>query len=250
LFEGQKSVEVNEIDQCREVKRSMRESPISSVDWERAIYIDFESRVRDPESILGVACDGSWYVYILERTLWSAKPYGHPRGSVEALPVLEAISVIRERAIAERRIVAAWSSREKDGILKSPGISQSEANWWDLNLIDAKISAKRMARALSINIRPRKSIMGKGINRSPLASFFEATNYEVPHVHGPGNAAKRILYVRNQIEAKGSFDLITRAAKTKWTNGLSHNYHDCVGLGHVMRTLSLRYEAKFGRPLS
>jgi hypothetical protein len=157
---------------------------------------------------------------------------------------LEAFEAIRQRAVAERRMVAAWSSREGDGIRETHGLPQVDEEWWEANLVDAKKYAKRMARELKILIQPRASTMGKGQNKHSLASYMEATGYQVPVIHGPGNAAQRILYVRKQILAKGSFDVITRSAKTKWTNGLSHNYHDCMGLRHVMVSLSQMFESK------
>ena len=72
----------------------------------------------------------------------------------------------------------------------------------------------------------------------------EATDYKVPAIHGPGNTAQRILYVRNQVLRKGNFDAISPSAKTKWTNVLSHNYHDCVGLRHVMVSLAEMYNIR------
>ena len=213
-------------------------------DWKRAIYIDFESRVKDPESLLGLACEGRWSVWILEPELWSAASYSHPKGEVKAMEPLEAFEAIRQRAVAERRMVAAWSSREGDGIRETHGLPQGDEEWWDSNLVDAKKYAKKMARELKMPIRPRASNMGKSLNKHSLASYMEATGYQVPAIHGPGNAAQRILYVRKQILAKGSFDVITRSAKTKWTNGLSHNYHDCMGLRHVMVSLSQMFESK------
>lgn len=224
----------------------MHRTPSSPEDWRRAVYIDFEGRVKDPASILGMACEGVWSVDVIEPELWSAAAYGHPRGKVRAVEPLSALHAIRQRAEFERRIVAAWSSREKSAILETYGRHSGDGAWWEENLLDAKDYAKTMARNLKIPIRPRQSNMGTGDNKHPLASYMEATGYTVPAVHGPGNAAQRILYVREQIRAKGSFDAITRSAKTKWTNGLSHNYHDCIGLGHVMVSLSTHWAREFG----
>jgi hypothetical protein len=223
----------------------MHPTPPSPEDWRRAIYIDFEGRVKDPESILGMACEGAWSVDIIEPELWSAAAYQHPRGEVRSTEPLPALHAIRQRAESECRIVAAWSSREASAISRTFGLHSRDATWWEKNLLDAKVYAKTMARDLKIPIQPRKSNMGKGDNKHSLASYMEATGYKVPAVHGPGNAAQRILYVREQILAKGSFDAITRSAKTKWTNGLSHNYHDCIGLGHVMVSLSVDWARKF-----
>lgn len=174
----------------------------------------------------------------MEPLLWQADEYGHPKGDVHSATPLVAYEVIRDGAVGEGRLVVAWSSRELDAILKTPGISSSEASWWSKNLIDGKRHAKWMARELAIKIEPRKSSMSKGENKNSLASFMKATGYKVPAIHGPGNTSQRILYVRNQVLRKGHFNAISSSAKTKWTNVLSHNYHDCVGLRHVMVSLS------------
>lgn len=207
-------------------------------DWKRAIYIDFEGRVNDPESLLGVACEGQWIVYILEPLLWSAATHGHNKGQVVAITKIEALRLIRNRAETESRVIAAWSHREQDAILQTPEITAEERSWWLTNLIDAKRPAKKMARASGIHIEGRKSTRSGGVNKNSLASYMHATGYRVPRIHGPNNSAQRILYVRNQIISKGSFENITSTAKRKWTNGLSHNLHDCIGLAHVMTFLA------------
>jgi hypothetical protein len=222
------------------VAKALRQ--IQLVDWQRAIYIDFESRMKDPESLLGHACEGTWSVYIIEPELWSAASHGHAKGQIIAETVQEALRAIRTRAEAEQRIIAAWSSREHEGISHTLQLSESERQWWADNLVDAKKYAKPMARQLNLVIRQRKSSIGKGMNKHSLASYMEAVGYKVPAMHGPNNAAQRILYVRRQILAKGSFDAITPTAKKKWANGLSHNYHDCIGLEYVMTRLATRAE--------
>ena len=219
-------------------------SEYSTEDWREAIYIDFEGRVKDPPTLLGMCCRDNWNVQVLEPLLWQADEYGHPKGDVFSATPLNAYEVIRDGAVGEGRLVVAWSSRELDAILKNPGITSREASWWSKNLIDGKKHAKKMARKLAIKIEPRKSSMGKGENKNSLASFMKATGYKVPAIHGPGNTSQRILYVRNQVLRKGNFDEISSSAKTKWTNVLSHNYHDCVGLRHVMVSLSEMCEAK------
>jgi len=219
-------------------------SEYSIEDWREAIYIDFEGRVKDPPTLLGMCCRDNWDVEVLEPLLWQAVEYGHPKGDVFSATPLNAYEVIRDGAVGEGRLVVAWSSRELDAILKNPGITSREASWWSKNLIDGKKHAKKMARKLAIKIESRKSSMGKGENKNSLASFMKATGYKVPAIHGPGNTSQRILYVRNQVLRKGNFDEISSSAKTKWTNVLSHNYHDCVGLRHVMVSLSEMCEAK------
>jgi hypothetical protein len=200
--------------------------------------------MKDPESLLGHACEGTWSVYIIEPELWSSASHGHAKGQVIAETVQEALKAIRRRAEAEQRIIAAWSSREHEGISNTLELSESECQWWADNLVDAKKYAKPMARQLNLTIKPRKSVIGGGMKKHSLASYMEAVGYKVAALHGPNNAAQRILYVRRQILAKGSFDAITPTAKKKWANGLSHNYHDCVGLAFVMTALAGRTEQR------
>jgi len=209
-----------------------------SPDWKRAIYIDFEGRVKDPESILGYSCEGVWGAFVIEESLWPAALLGHLRGEIKTSLPVDALNEIQAIAKSEQRVVACWSEREIGAISGTPGISAEQENWWRSHLVNAKEPAKKMARALGLSIAPRQSRRGGGPNRNPLSSYMSATGYVVPPIHGPDNAAQRILYMRNQLLLKGSVELVSRAAKTKWTNGLSHNYHDCVGLGHVMMTLA------------
>ena len=65
-------------------------SEYSTEDWREAIYIDFEGRVKDPPTFLGMCCRDSWDVDILEPLLWSAEDYGHPKGEVFSLTPLVA----------------------------------------------------------------------------------------------------------------------------------------------------------------
>jgi hypothetical protein len=206
--------------------------------------------MKDPESLLGHACEGSWSVFIIEPELWSAALHGHAKGKVVAETVQEALRALRTRAEAEQRIIAAWSSRELEGISNILELTERERQWWADNLVDAKKYAKPMARQLNLTIRPRKSVIGGGMKKHPLASYMDAVGYKVPVIHGPNNAAQRILYVRRQILAKGSFDAITPTAKKKWANGLSHNFHDCVGLAFVMTALAGRVEQRSSRKQS
>jgi len=215
---------------------------IRFADWERAIFIDFEGRVKDPPSLLGHACDGVWSVYVIEPELWSAARHGHAKGKVVAESLQVALRELRDRAERESRLIAAWSMREIDAIKATQGLTSDEYRWWEFHLLDAKKYAKPMARNLNLVIQSRESSRSKKQNKNPLASYMDALNYKVPSLHGPNNAAQRILYVRNQILAKGSFEAITPTAKGKWARGLSHNYHDCIGLYVVMTSLSRKIE--------
>jgi hypothetical protein len=208
-------------------------------DWARAIYIDFEGRMHEPASFLGVACDGVWSVSIIEPALWPLAERGHSLGEVEAGSAHEVFKKIRERAVSERRLIVAWSEREEKEILETPGLTQEDRDWWADNLINGLALARTWAKKLSLRIEPKKSNRGS-TNNNPLSSYLKVIGYNVPSGLGSGLAAQRILHVRKQLTAKtkiGDVEKMTRTAKSKWTRGLGHNYHDCIGLSLVMLTL-------------
>jgi len=73
----------------------------------------------------------------------------------------------------------------------------------------------------------------RGINRLEL--FLELIGYDVPPIHGSGNSAARIQYVRDKLASRrGDYSKVTQAAKVKWTNGLKHNRYDCDGLRELV----------------
>lgn len=208
-------------------------------DWARAIYIDFEGRMHEPASFLGVACEEVWSVSIIEPALWPLAERGHSLGEVEAGSAHEVFKKIRERAVSEQRLIVAWSEREEKEILETPGLTQEDRDWWADNLINGLDLARTWAKKLSLRIEPKKSNRGS-TNNNPLSSYLKVIGYNVPSGLGSGLAAQRILHVRKQLTAKtkiGDVEKMTRTAKSKWTRGLGHNYHDCIGLSQVMMTL-------------
>jgi hypothetical protein len=67
--------------------------------------------------------------------------------------------------------------------------------------------------------------------------------YSVPATHGPGNTGARISYIRERLPSRGgNFCRLTPTTKSKWTNVLQHNRHDCVG----MRAVVMRAAADLG----
>jgi hypothetical protein len=205
-------------------------------DWRQAIYIDFEGRMFEPASFLGVACDGVWFASIIEPVLWPLAERKHSLGEVRAAEAVEVLRELKHKAVHERRLIVAWSEREEKEILETPGLTQEDCDWWADNLINGLDLARTWAKKLSLRIEPKKSNRGS-TNKNPLSSYLKAIGYNVPPGLGSGLAAQRILHVRKQLTAKtkiGDIEKLTRTAKSKWTRGLGHNYHDCIGLSQVM----------------
>lgn len=216
----------------------MARNPTSD-DWRRAIYIDFEGRMQEPASFLGVACERSWSASIIEPVLWPLAERRHSLGEIKAAKATDAFREIHQKAVNEQRLVVAWSEREEREILETPGLTQDERDWWACNVVNGLDVARGWSKKLSLPIEPKKSNRGL-TNKNPLLSYLKVIGYNVPPGLGSGLAAQRILHVRKQLSAKtklGDISKMTRTAKSKWTRGLGHNYHDCIGLSQVMQTL-------------
>jgi hypothetical protein len=195
--------------------------------------------MNEPASFLGVACEGVWSASILEPALFPLVERRHALGEVKTAVAVELFGQLRQRAVDERRLIVAWSEREEVEILGTPGLTEEQRAWWRGNLVNGLDVARSWSKTLSLPIEPEKSSRG-GTNKNPLSSYLKVIGYDVPPGLGSGLAAQRILHLRKQFSAKISLSDIskmTRTAKSKWTRGLGHNYHDCIGLSRVMLTL-------------
>lgn len=202
----------------------------------RAICIDFEGRRHDPPSLLGVACEGEWSATIIEPALWPMAARGSRHGVVTTGDTLSVVRAVQQRAIDEDRLVMAWSIREIEAI--TAVVTDDEMAWWWRNLVNALQLARRWKVRNELHVTIESITVGKRVNRNPLASYMKAIGYEVPPMHGVGNTARRILFVREALERRGDAESLTPTAKAKWTNLLEHNRHDCLGLAAVMEQVA------------
>lgn len=219
--------------------RSKRASAVhlSSSEAIRALCIDFEGTAKDSASFLGVFCEGVWEVSILEAVLHPAV-VEHPRGRLVAREPIDCYRALQRRAISENRRVVAWSTREVDEITSCPGLTGPELEWWRSHLVNALPPAKSWAKRTGIEIPVIPSTRGGHENKWSLSGFRRATGYpKIPALFEPGKTASRIRTVRGQLIKRGSYASLTGVAKRKWTNVLTHNYHDCAGLAHVIRVV-------------
>ncbi|NDD98112.1 MAG: hypothetical protein EBZ93_11550, partial [Actinobacteria bacterium] len=204
----------------------------------RAIFIDFEGTEKDPASFLGYWCDGTWEVALLESGLEAAAHYPHRLGSLHVSTSVEVCRRLQERAVREDRRIVAWSSRELTEILTIDDLTTDEKNWWEANLFNALPPAKAWARRTGTEIPTIPGKRGKELNKWSLSGFRKATGYpDLAALFEPGTTASRIRYVRSQLAKRGEFTALTPVAKRKWVNVLTHNFHDCAGLAHVVSTV-------------
>ena len=203
----------------------------------RAMCIDFEGTARDPASFLGVFCEGDWEVLVLEEVMHLAI-VEHPLGRLNASRPADAFRSLRARALEEDRRVVAWSSRELDEIAACTDLTEEEIEWWRSHLVNALPPAKAWAKRSGVAIPVISSTHGGSENKWSLSGFRRATGYqEISALFEPGKTASRIRTVRDQLVRHGSHAAMTPVAQAKWTKVLTHNYHDCAGLAHVLRVV-------------
>ena len=207
----------------------------------RAIFIDFEGTAVDPATFLGAWCEGEWTVTLLERAFDSLVETGQPKGTLRTSEPLDAFQSLRSRAELEQRRIVAWSSRELNEITGTHGMDASEIEWWSEHLLNALPPAKKWAKRNGITVPEIKAPRGGRANRWSLSGFRKATDYgEVAKLFEPGSTASRIRSVRHQLQTRPDYRDLTPVAKRKWTNVLTHNFHDCAGLAHVVQTIACR----------
>jgi len=212
---------------------------LSCAEATRAIFIDFEGTATDRATFLGAWCEGEWTVAILERAFDPLVDKGHPKGVIYASEPLEAFRALHRRAQREDRPIVAWSTRELSEIVSTDGISAGEVKWWSESLVNALPPAKRWAKRTGTTVPEIKATRGGRANRWSLSGFRMATEYgEVARLFEPGSTASRIRSVRGQLQTRSNYSDLTAVAKRKWTNVLTHNFHDCAGLAHVVRTVA------------
>lgn len=212
---------------------------ISESQLARGVLIDFEGTMTDPATFLGVLYGGEWEARILESVFYKV-PITHPLGKVSTWKPMDALRQIMDLSISEERPLLAWSTRELDAILSLGSWTETEKEWWKRNVINVLPPAKAWAKKNSVVIPTIPGIHGPKENKWSLSGFRKATGYpEFSRQFDVGNTASRIRYVRNQLLAKGEFELLTPVAKRKWSSVLTHNYHDCCGLAHVAKVVFL-----------
>jgi hypothetical protein len=207
---------------------------------QRAIYIDFEGTKKDPPSFLGWSCEGEWAYCVIEEALFPAAAYPHTKGVGSWASPEQCLRMLLNRAMREQRVFLAWSSHELQMIKGLVAWTAEELAYWEQQLINALPIGRRWSRREGIAIPEIEGSYSARPNKWSLSGFRIATGYPpVNALHEPGHTASRLRHVRDQlIKRDGDFARLTRVAKGKWTKVLTHNYHDCVGLAHVMHRIN------------
>ncbi len=210
---------------------------------QRAIYIDFEGFEKEPPSLFGwvwaigkkatdsnLACVQDIHDKSLQRLVGAAEI---PEGSVNRykqrpLSVGQAISELVRLADKQDRLIVSWSTHENDEIEKI-GLSPDLLCIFNRNYRDGKVTAIEWFKRLGLDT-------AKGSNT--LVRYLEQAGYPLPGNYGHRETTKRLTSVLGGINNRnrGSWDRLTDKQQNKWKDLLAHNFVDCHGLRHVIKT--------------
>lgn len=193
-----------------------REKTITPTEAFRAVYLDFEGLMKEPPALAGWACEFELTQVVLDDRLELAAR----ESDLPAKDLDELVAGLLEKCEEEGRAVVGFSQAEKNTV----GRYTSR----DLSPVyrDARLIAKRWINRL----HPDAEVAWE------LKELLEFIGFPWPSFLGEGKATKKIRYVREMLGRKGSYDDLTATAKRHWTNLLTYNRIDCLG----MRDLVMR----------
>jgi hypothetical protein len=206
---------------------------------ERAVYIDFEGTAVEAPSLMGVLIDDEFVQYVFDPSLEQAAiaKAVERGGTCRFMAAPAVLCDLRRLVEKEDRLVFAWSTHERDAIVELVN-DPAEQAFWAGTLQNAIPLAKAWKKRHHPDVEFPAGPRGRS-GRNALSRYLDLIGYQVPRIHGPGNSASRIRYVRAALARRGRFEALTTVQKNKWANLLKHNRHDCVGLrallDHVAR---------------
>jgi hypothetical protein len=184
---------------------------------ERAIYIDFEMRVKDPPALIGVLMEGAFDQVILAPGLMKAVG----RGKTTFYSLLEVVEGLYRLCLEEERQLVAYSQHERNVIHHFTGL--------DVGPIyrDARMIAVDWRKTFHPNWRTKSN---------KLKTFLRQINYLRAEDVEDTEPAAWIDQVTKGLKRAGKFSELTDKQKAAWKRLLDYNWNDCDG----MRELTLR----------
>jgi len=206
---------------------------ITPKDAEKAIYIDFEGNADESPTLLGALYVDSttnrdvFIQYVHEEVFY---PAGEAKEDCINASIEEAFTSLAKIASRDDRLFFAWSSHEKataEEFLRNRRLKKLVVE----RIIDCKGIARKWKNRFHRDVE-FPYVTGQGRHR--LSEYMKLVDYQIPKTAGPGNTGKRLRDIRAQLTNKdGDYQKLTGVAKRKWTNLLSHNRHDCLGMREV-----------------
>lgn len=207
-----------------------REVTLTPQETQRAIYIDFETRIDRPPALLGsVRTDGDVQQAILDPALESAAAVAR-KTTTRVRGFADAIRDLLEQADAADAPIVGWSNFDRDVALKAdvPDAAREALTRRYRNALE---TARPWRRA----IFPRHAIQPAGPfePKHTLERYAALAGYDDGGSFREAAPAEWIARVVGQIGRHGHFRRIHRKAKKDWHRLLAYNANDCLALRHV-----------------
>lgn len=194
-----------------------------------AVFIDFEGRKDQHPVLLGVLICGEsssqFTQHIIDHRF---KPLATLRESTCASTLVEALETIPPDLP-----VFAWSKHES-AVLTSLASGSSVILGMASRVRDAIEVARPWARTQAPAWSP---VSTRFRGRHTLDQYMKRVGYQVPTVHGPMNTGKRLAETAVLLDRGKPYEAWTPTQKSKWTNVLEHNRHDCYGMQAVLERI-------------
>ncbi len=215
---------------------------------DRAILFDFEMReADDTPALIGVLCEQDFRQVALDPKLHIAAKYTNNKeddSRVETANPHEYLAALIERAEIEKRLLIAYTNHElnvltemfrthREATLVNTTLEQLYLNanakrWFKRNYpaeceTALKTERARLVQAGQLPPSGRAKLGLKPLLKMPVVKYAKANRV------GIGSPAKAMAYVRSHSEP------LTTAAKRKWSNLLTYNAHDVIGMQHLLQ---------------
>ena len=136
------------------------------------------------------------------------------------------------RARAQDRLMVSWSRHELTMSLEA-GLPRNLLNSFVERFRDGKATAKRWRTLTQPDVSFERDHRGR---IHTLTRYAELTGFPVPVKYLGGTVGRTIKRVRSGLERVGEWNGLTSSQQDAWCDVVGHNFYDCAGLRHVVRT--------------
>lgn len=200
-----------------------QEKEITPEESFRAVYLDFESLVKEPPALLGWACEFHFEQIVLDEQLELAAD----ERSLRIRSLSHTINDLLSKCRDEQRVLVGYSQAEKMTIAEETRFSAADV------YRDSKAIAKRWINRL----HPEEKLSG---GNWKLRHLLDLMGFPWPSYLGYQSVGRRIRNVTKQATKKDTYEDFSKSGKKDWTILLDYNRIDTLG----MRDLTMRAAAE------
>ena len=219
--------------------------PIDSQTIRRAIYIDFEQRIKeDIPQIAGVLIDKEYTCYVVDPRLENAVTNWRIKRRKENWNYIEAKELVLrllDKAESEDRRIIGYSNAELNTIVNLVGNEKRIKNlYFNANMVNwFKIRRKKTYKRLKAEIKTDECRWNKTVGLKDFL-LLDYVDYKYPKDLIGFSAAKSLGDTLKHLEEKKDYGLLPKGVKTKFTQLYKYNIHDCLGMKHLLNYRLLR----------